>query len=302
MVKQSTDQTTTKLNQKIRRIEIRTSKLVNDLFGGRYLSTFKGRGMEFLDVREYIPGDDIRNIHWNITARLGSAYVKRFTEERELTILVAVDVSRSLHFGTRGKLKSELAAELISILAFSALKNNDKIGLLLFSNETEKYIPPRKSKSHVLRMIKEVLNFEPKNPRTHLSSALQTINKIQKKRAVVFLISDFLDDDYITNLKITRRRHDTIAFILEDAMETSWPAIGKILLEDAETGKRVLAQGGSSQSRALFSSTSQFERQRLISELDKNNVDNVVFKTNEDMVSSLIISNFILLYSLPLLE
>ncbi len=273
---------------KTRRIEIRTSRLVNELFGGRYHSTFKGRGVEFSDVREYIPGDDVRSIHWNITARLGTPFIKRFTEERELTILIAVDVSASTSFGTRSRLKSELAAELVSLLAFAALKNNDKVGLLLFSDKIEEFIPPRKSKSHTLRLVRDVLGFVPEGKGTNIDGALEYLNRVQKKRAIVFLISDFLDHDFERSLGITQRRHDTVAFVLEDPMEADWPLAKRLLLQDAETHERGLAVGNAA-FRADFGRSTQLQRSRRDRMFSKINLDRVVFRTNQDYVRPLLL-------------
>jgi len=273
---------------KTRRIEIRTSRLVNELFGGRYHSTFKGRGVEFTDVREYVPGDDVRSIHWNITARLGQPYIKRFTEERELTILIAVDVSASSAFGTRSRLKSELAAELVSLLAFAALKNSDKVGLLLFSDKIEEYLPPRKSKSHALRLVRDVLGFVPNSPRTDLNAALLYLNRVQKKRAIVFLVSDFIDSNYEKSLGITQRHHDTVAFVLEDPMESEWPKVGRLLLEDAEDRTRGMAPGNKS-FRALYSRASQTRREERDRIFSKSQLERVVFQTNHDYVRPLLL-------------
>lgn len=272
---------------KTRRIEIRTSRLVNELFGGRYHSTFKGRGVEFSDVREYVPGDDIRSIHWNITARLGIPYIKRFTEERELTIVIAVDVSGSTGFGTRSRLKSELAAELVALLAFAALKNNDKVGLLLFSDKIENYIPPRKSKSHTLRLVRDVLGFVPESPKTDLNAALLYLNRVQKKRAIVFVISDFLDADFEKSLGITQRRHDTVAFVLEDPMEAEWPGVGRLMIEDAESHSRGLASGGSA-FREAYARAARARREWRDRIFSRTRLDRVVFQTNHDYVRPLL--------------
>lgn len=279
----------TELFGRIRRIEIRTSRLVNELFGGRYHSTFKGRGMEFVDTREYIPGDDVRNIHWNITARLGHPYVKRFTEERELTILIAVDVSRSHVFGTHSRLKSELAAELVSLLSFAALKNNDKIGLLLFSDEIENYVPPRKTKSHALRLIRDTLEFVPKRTGTNIAKALEYLNKVQKKRCIVFVISDFLDENFERALSVTHRRHDTIAFLLEDPMEESWPAVGRILIEDAEAGQLQLTQRGTKYFQEGYRRATRLKRMDRNRIFKKHGIDHVIFRTNQDYVKPLLL-------------
>ncbi|MCB4755792.1 MAG: DUF58 domain-containing protein [Elusimicrobia bacterium] len=285
----STKPTLAELLRKIRRIEIRTSRLVNELFGGRYLSTFKGRGMEFTDIREYVPGDDVRNIHWNVTARLGHPYVKRFTEERELTILIAVDVSGSTVFGTRTRFKSELAAELVSLLAFSALKNNDKVGLLLFSDRIEKYVPPRKSRSHTLRLIRDVLGFVPERTGTNIDGALAYLNRVQKKRAIVFIISDFLDAQFEKSLSITRRHHDSIAFVLEDPLEAEWPKMGRVLVEDAETGERRLVSMRNLVIRDTYQRQAVAERARRDLLFSKINMDKVVFRTHEDYVKPLML-------------
>ena len=273
--------------QKIRRIEIKTSRLVNELFGGRYLSTFKGRGMEFSDIREYFPGDDVRNIHWNVTARLGHPYVKRYTEERELTILMAVDVSRSHSFGSQKKFKSELAAELVSLLAFSSLKNNDKVGLLLFSDRIESYIPPRKSQSHTLRLVRDVLGFIPKGSKTNIDGALQYLNRVQKKRAVVFLVSDFIDSGFEKRLELTQQRHDSIAFVLKDPMEEIWPPIGKIIIDDAETGKRYWVDFSSDFLRQRYGNKNLSNTEDLEKRFKRSKMDRVLFQTHHDYIQPL---------------
>lgn len=274
--------------RRIRRIEIKTSRLVNELFGGRYLSTFKGRGMEFSDVREYLPGDDIRSIHWNVTARMGHPFVKRYTEERELTILIAVDVSWSHAFGTRNRFKSELAAELVSLLAFSSLKNNDKVGLLLFSDRIENYAPPRKSKSHALRLVRDTLTFIPEGRGTDLDGALRFLNRVQKKRAIVFLISDFQAEDYEQALKFTQRRHDTIAFVLEDPLEKDWPAVRRLVVDDAETGERRLVDFSSDYLRKMYANERRTQAARRNRLFAKIGMDKVIFQTDQDYVKPMI--------------
>lgn len=272
------------LVRRIRRIEIRSARLVNELFGGRYLSTFKGRGMEFTDVREYLPGDDIRNIHWNVTARMGHPYVKRFTEERELTIMIAVDVSKSNSFGTSIRLKSELAAELVALLAFSSLKNNDKVGLLLFSDAVESYIPPRKSRRHALRLVRDVLEFEPARAGTDLDAAMRYLNRVQKKRAIVFLVSDFLDDRFERALFNTNRRHDTIGFILEDPLEKRWTTGARVLVEDAESGERRWVKMGSDYLRKMYANQAAIRRAARDRIFAKIGVDKINFETGSDYV------------------
>jgi uncharacterized protein (DUF58 family) len=236
----------------IRRLEIRTRKLVNDLFAGRYHSTFKGRGMSFAEVREYQPGADIRSIDWNVTARMNAPYVKRFTEERELTIMLAVDNSASLKFGTVDRSKHALAVELAALLTFAAMRTGDKVGLLLFGDGVERYVPPRKSKLHALRLLRDMLVLEPRGRGTGLGDALAYLNRVQRKRSIVFLFSDFLAEGWEKPLAVTRRRHDTIAFVLEDPREHELPAAGRIELEDLESGRRITVNSGSHTVRERF--------------------------------------------------
>ena len=222
--------------KKVKQVEIRTRGLVNDLFGGEYHSVFKGRGMAFSEVREYQPGDDIRLIDWNVTARNGSPFIKIFEEERELTVYLLVDISKSGEFGSQNQLKLEFGAEIASVLGFSAIKNNDKVGLILFSNDIEKYVVPKKGKSHVLRVIRELLYNEPKGNRTSIKNVLDYLLKVAKRKSVVFLISDFIDDDYWASLKIVNRKHDLIGIRLFDPAEKLLPDIGVIKVRDPESG------------------------------------------------------------------
>ncbi len=226
--------------KKIRHIEIRTTRLVNDLFGGEYESVFKGQGIEFADVREYVPGDDIRTIDWNVTARSQHTYVKKFVEERELTVLFVVDMSGSQYFGTGERLKSEVAAEITALLAFSAVKNHDKTGLLISTDEVEKYVPVKKGKTHVLRVVREILYYQPRRKKTHLQAVLEYLHRIQRRTAVIFIISDFLDQNFEKPLKILSKRHDVIAIHLKDRREEEIPAVGLMEFEDQETGETVL--------------------------------------------------------------
>ena len=230
---------TSELMTQIRRIEIRTRRLVNDTFAGDYQSIFKGRGMAFDEVRLYNPGDEIRTIDWNVTARTGEAYVKQYTEERELTVMLMVDMSGSGDFGSVNKFKRELAAELTAVLAFAATTNNDKVGLLIFTDQVELFIPPRKGRRHVLRLIRELLAFEPQSKGTDIKLALDTINQIVKNRSILFMISDFLEDPahYRQALAMTNRRHDIIAVDLSDPLEHDIANVGLLTLEDAETGE-----------------------------------------------------------------
>lgn len=228
---------TKEILKQVRQIEIRTKGLVNQVFSGEYHSVFKGRGMEFSEVREYQFGDDIRNIDWNVTARFGHPFVKIFEEERELTVILLVDLSGSQMFGSLSKTKQRVAAELSAILAFSALKNNDKVGLILFTDKVEKFVPPRKGNSHVLRIVRDVLSFEPEGKKTSLRSALEFMNGAIKKRSIVFLLSDFMDDGYEKILRVVGKKHDLIGIVLDDRRESAMPEIGLIKLTDAETNE-----------------------------------------------------------------
>ncbi|MBI3298322.1 MAG: DUF58 domain-containing protein [Elusimicrobia bacterium] len=230
----------------VRRIEIKTSRLVNETFAGKYLSAFKGRGMEFAQVREYVPGDDIRVIDWNVTARAGKPFIREYQEERELTLIIACDLSGSQFFGSGPKLKREIAAELAAVLAFSALKNNDKVGLFLFSDQAERFTPPRKGRRHALAIIRDVLAFEPKGRGTALGASLDTLNRLLHRRAIVLLISDFQDEGWEKSLRRTARKHDVIPILIEDPREEALPRLPAWLdLEDPETGERVLVNAAS---------------------------------------------------------
>lgn len=228
---------TKELLKLVRQIEIRTKGLVNQVFSGEYHSVFKGRGMEFSEVREYQFGDDIRNIDWNVTARFGHPFVKIFEEERELTVILMVDLSGSQMFGSLSKTKQRVAAELSAILAFSALKNNDKVGLILFTDKVEKFVPPRKGNKHVLRIIRDVLSFEPEGNKTNLRTALEFMNGAIKKRSIVFLLSDFMDEGYEKILRAVGKKNDLIGIVLDDRRETEIPQMGLIKLTDAETNQ-----------------------------------------------------------------
>jgi uncharacterized protein (DUF58 family) len=224
----------------VRRIEIRTRRLVEEVFSGEYHSVFKGTGMEFREVREYVAGDDVRTIDWNVTARTGDPFVKLFEEERELTVMLAVDMSRSGWFGSGRRNKVEVAAELCGVLAFSAIANKDKVGLVLFSDRVEKFIPPGKGKSHVLRLIRDLLTFEPASRGTDLNEPLRLLGSVLKRKATVFLVSDFWSDDFATSLSVLSRRHDVVAVRTRDPRETSLPASGLVRWVDAETGEELL--------------------------------------------------------------
>ena len=238
------------LLKKVRRIQIRTKHAVNDVFAGQYHSTFKGRGMEFDEVREYVPGDDIRSIDWNVTARTGSPHIKKFVEEREMTVMLVVDVSASNLFGSGSQMKRDLAAEVAAVLAFSAIRNNDRIGLILFAEEVEKYIPPKKGTRHVLRLVREMLSHQPQGKGTNAAPALNYLNHVSTRKSVTFLISDFIfSDSYEQLLKITARRHDLISVVIGDKREIAWPDIGVVNWRDAETGEQVLVDTSSKKVR-----------------------------------------------------
>ena len=222
--------------KKVKRIEIQTRGLVNNFFGGEYHSVFKGRGMTFSEVREYQPGDDIRLIDWNVTARSGNPFIKVFEEERELTVFLIVDISASGAFGSESQLKKNIGAEIASVLGFSAIKNNDKVGLILFSDEVVKYVPPKKGKSHVLRVIRELLYTKPNGNGSSIKDALEFLMKVSKRRCVVFLLSDFLDNKFWNSIRITNRKHDLIGIKIYDPYEINLPDIGMIKVEDPETG------------------------------------------------------------------
>lgn len=225
--------------RKIRRLELRTRRLVESSFAGQYQSVFKGRGMNFEEVRPYTPGDEIRSIDWNVTARTGEPYIKKFTEEREMTVMILLDVSASGNFGSVEESKREMAAEIAAILAFSAIHNNDKVGLLLFSDRVELFIPPKKGRHHILRLIREMLYFEPSGRGTDLSGALEYLNKVVTRRSLLFVVSDFLAPDFSRPLTVTAKRHDTVALRIVDPAEENLPDVGVVLLEDPETGEQI---------------------------------------------------------------
>jgi uncharacterized protein (DUF58 family) len=238
--------------EKVRRIEIQTRRLVTDALAGEYHSIFKGRGMEFAEVREYQMGDDIRTIDWNVTSRTGALHVKKFTEERELTVLLVLDASGSADFGTRTRFKRELAAEIGALLAFSAIKNNDRVGALVFTDDVEMYVPPRKGRSHVLRVIRDLLYFEPRGRGTNLARACEYLNRITRKRAVVFLLSDFLDSGFEKPLRVAAKKHDLISIFISDPAEARIPRVGLLELEDAESGLRLLVDTSDRKAMTAF--------------------------------------------------
>jgi uncharacterized protein (DUF58 family) len=278
---------TQEILKKIRALEIKTRGLVETDFAGDYHSVFKGRGMNFEEVREYQPGDEIRTIDWNVTARLGSPFVKKFTEERELTVMLIVDVSASGNFGSTSQSKRELAAEVACLLAFSAIRNNDKVGLLLFSDRLELFIPPKKGRSHTLRIIREILFFEPVGRGTDPAAALDHLNKIVTRRAVVFLISDFQAKDFSRELAVTARRHDLIAIRIEDERETALPNIGILTLEDAETGDQIEINTADRNVRARFATAAEAKQTELKRVLRQNRIDRIDLRTGDDYLPAL---------------
>ncbi|HAM38943.1 MAG TPA: DUF58 domain-containing protein [Elusimicrobia bacterium] len=272
----------------IKRIEIKTGRLVNDIFAGQYESVFKGRGMEFSEVREYLPGDDIRSIDWNVTARFGHPFVKKFTEERELTIILLIDASASEHFGTVEKMKFEIAAEISAVLAFSALKNNDKVGLLIFTNEIEMFIPPKKSRTHILRLIREILFFRPKKTKTNISMALRYLNDVVRKKAIVFLISDFIDKNYEKDLRIINKRHDLIAIKISDPKEKYLPEVGLLELQDIETGETFTLDTSDKTFRDTFLEYQNKKEKSIEEFFKKSKIDNIKIFTDKSYIEPLI--------------
>lgn len=274
--------------KKIRRIEIRTKKLVNDLFSGEYHSTFKGQGMEFEEVRQYEAGDDIRLIDWNVTARTGYPHIKKFREERELSVVLLVDASSSGRFGTRERFKSETAAELGALLAFSAIKNNDKVGLIIFTDRIEKFVPPRKGRGHVLRLIREILFFEPKGVGTDIAGALEYLNRVIRRKSVVFLISDFLSEGFQKPIQIANRRHDLVALKITDPRESQFEDVGLIELEDTETGEVFMIDTGSREFRREFAARADEDLNRLQREFRLINLDFINIRTDQPYIKPLI--------------
>lgn len=275
------------LLRSVRRIQIRTARLIRDLFAGQYQSAFKGRGIAFSEVREYIPGDDIRSIDWNVTARMNAPYVKQFVEERELTLILAVDVSGSGRFGSGGKSKIDLEAELAAILAISAIQNGDRVGLILFTDRVEKYVPAGKGPSHALRIIRDLLFHEPAGRATRLAAALDFMNRVLRRRAVVFLVSDFQSPDTAAALPVTSRRHDLVAVRVADPFEERWPAIGLVELKDLETGDRLLWDTSSrSAARALREAVekSQAELEKIFQSIK---MDHLAVRTDQSPVDPL---------------
>lgn len=276
------------LLSKVKGIQIKAKHMVNDVFAGEYLSAFKGRGMEFEEVREYAPGDDIRDIDWNVTARSAHPFVKTYRDERELTVMFMVDVSASSKFGTVEKFKNEIAAEITALLAYTALRNNDKVGLLIFSDHVEHYTPPKKGRGHVWQLIRDILTYNSDSKETNMNAPLDYLNRVLKKKSIVFLISDFQGDGFHKQLQVTSRRHDLVAISITDPKELTFPSIGYIELEDAETGEYFLVNTNNKKFLSNYSQTAKKEskgRQKFFREID---VDYIDVQTDNDYFDSII--------------
>lgn len=274
--------------KKIRQIQIRTTHMVSDLFAGQYHSVFKGQGMEFQEVREYLPGDDVRTIDWNVTARMGHPFIKKFVEERELTVMLMVDVSGSKDIGSRKQVKRDLAAEVAAVLAFAAIQNNDRVGLILFSDEVEHYLPPRKGTRHVLRVIRDVLYFKAKKRGTSIASALHFLNNVTTRKTVAFLVSDFIDVNFEQALAVSGKRHDLISVVIRDDVERAWVPAGVIEWEDAETGRRVLVDTSSAATRKAFELSSAQRHSMLVDTFRKRGIDVIELVTGRPYASELV--------------
>ena len=274
--------------KKIQQIQIHTRRLVNEAFVGEYHSVFKGRGMEFDEVREYQPGDEIRTIDWNVTARMGRPFIKRYVEERELTVMLLVDVSASGNFGSIKHLKNEVATEICAILAFSAIKNNDKVGMIMFTDKIEKFIPPKKGPKHVLRVIRELLCSQPTGKGTNISVALEYLNKITHRRTISFVVSDFIANDYAHALRIANKRHDMIAITIVDPREQELPNVGFIDLRDAESGEILLLDTADSLARKEFGALNNRRRQEQSRLFRSMGVDEILINTNRHHVEPIV--------------
>ena len=275
------------LIKKIRKIEIKTRGLSRNIFAGEYHSAFKGRGMAFSEVREYQYGDDIRNIDWNVTARFNHPYIKIFEEERELTVMLLVDISGSRDFGTNAQLKKNLITELSAVLSFSAIQNNDKIGVILFSDKIEKFIPPKKGRQHILRIIRELIEFQPENRKTDLSEALKYLTNVIKKKCTAFLISDFIADNFEESMRIANNKHDVVALRIYDKRETTLPPVGLIKVKNAETGEMIWIDSSNKSVRDNYNKWWIMQNKKLTEIFLKSGVDNIDLQTGEDYVKPL---------------
>ena len=275
------------LAKKIRYIQISTNRAANSTFAGEYESVFKGQGIEFDEVREYQPGDDTRAIDWNVTARTGVPFIKRFVEERELIVMFLVDMSGSGVFGSIEKTKNEIAAEICSLMAFSAIKNNDKVGLIVFTDTVEFYLPPEKGTRHVLRLIEEILNFKPQGKKTNISAALDYLGKVISKKTVTFLISDYLDNGYEQKLKIMNKRHDLIAVTIKDPREIELPKLGLIKLLDSETGERIVIDTNNGKARNWYKARALERKGNLKKIFASSGIDQIDIQTDQDYLKSI---------------
>ena len=279
---------TKELLKKVRKIEIKTRKLSNNIFGGEYHSAFKGRGMTFSEVRKYQYGDDVRTIDWNVTARYRDPYVKVFEEERELTLMLLVDISGSSNFGTRTKLKNEILTEIAATLAFSALNNNDKVGLVLFSNKIELFIAPKKGKIHVLRIIRELLNYESTSLKTNISKALEFLSLVQKKKAIIFILSDFIDSDYSKSVQLLSKKHDLTGVRIFDLFEKELQKSGLLFVNDAETGRKLWINSSSKKVRESYNLSFRKNADYFKKTFSKNGAGAIALSTNDEYVKTLL--------------
>ena len=279
---------TKEILKKVRKIEIKTKRLSNDIFGGEYHSSFKGRGMTFSEVRQYQFGDDVRAIDWNVTARYNEPYIKVFEEERELTMILMADVSGSELFGTSTQFKKETVTEIAATLAFSATQNNDKVGLILFSDEIELFIPPKKGKSHVLRIIRELIEFKPKSKKTNIGTALKFLSSVIKKRAIVFMLSDFMDNDYEKTLKITGKKHDLTGIRVYDKYDEEIPNLGMVPVLDAETSRVQLVNTAAKSVRMRYKANATQIRQYYINMFKKSGAGTINIRVDESYVKKLL--------------
>jgi uncharacterized protein (DUF58 family) len=278
---------TAELLKKVRRIELKTKGLSNQIFSGEYHSAFKGRGMAFSEVREYAVGDEVRTIDWNVTARFGHPFVKIFEEERELTVILVVDVSASDSFGTSEQIKKSLITEICAVLAFSAITNNDKIGVIFFSDRVEKFISPKKGKSHILRIIRELIEFEPEGQGTNISEALRYLNNVVKKRSIAFLISDFMDNNYEDALKLANRKHDLVALRIHDKRESEMPNVGMVQFQDPETGELRWVNTSSKKVRQAYREAAEQRQFKADTALKRAGVDSASIATDESYIKPL---------------
>jgi len=279
---------TSDLLKKVRKIELKTRGLSNHIFAGEYHTAFKGRGMAFSEVREYQPGDDIRTIDWNVTARFNTPFIKVFEEERELTVMLIIDVSGSKNFGTQKQMKQELVTELSAVLAFSAIQNNDKIGVIFFSDKVEKFIPPKKGKSHILRIIRELIAYEPENKGTDIGEALRYFNNVIKKRAICFVISDFMSENFEAPLKIANKKHDIVTISINDKREEELPDIGLIQMKDAETGEVKWIDTGNKSVRHNYRKNYLKIKEEVNQLFINSGVDTIQLRTDMDYIKPLI--------------